>query len=86
MPDLAPYVPAITAFFTLANTIILVWNHRKVSGVKQQVNGMKWQLLADAENRGRQQALSDAQIETPHLDVNPPRRSSSGASRAQQSK
>lgn len=52
--NIEPYLPALTALFTLLNTLVLVWNHRKVRHLSEKVNGMYLQTLADAESRGRQ--------------------------------
>lgn len=53
----ASWAPAITALLTLVNTAILVLQHRRLGGVKEKVNGMYLQTLADAEMRGRGQAV-----------------------------
>ena len=48
-----PYLPVLTALFTLVNTLVLAWNHRQVRSLRAKVNGMYMQTLADAEQRGR---------------------------------
>jgi hypothetical protein len=56
--NLEPYVPLLTALFTFANTALLVWSQMRIRRLKEHVNGMRLQALADAEERGRAQALS----------------------------
>jgi len=56
--NLEPYVPVIAAAFTLANTVLLVWNQIRVEHLRKRVNGMYLQSLASAEDRGRAQALT----------------------------
>jgi hypothetical protein len=56
--NLEPWIPAITAALTLVNTVILVWNQRHFAQLRENVNGMKYQLLAEAEQRGRRQVLN----------------------------
>lgn len=51
-----PWLPAITAALTLANTIVLVWSARTTRSIKRHVNGMQLQMLAEAERRGRRSA------------------------------
>lgn len=58
VPNLEPYVPLLTALFTFANTALLVWNQVRLQHLKKRVNGMYLQSLADAEERGRGQALT----------------------------
>jgi hypothetical protein len=55
--NIEPYLPAITALFTLINTLVLAWNHRQVRKLRSKVNGMYLQTLADAEQRGRENAM-----------------------------
>lgn len=56
--NLEPYVPLLTAIFTFANTALLVWAQMRFERLKEHVNGMRLQALADAEARGRSQALT----------------------------
>lgn len=56
--SLEPYVPLLTALFTFANTALLVWSQLRLEHLKNRVNGMYLQTLADAEHRGRVQAAS----------------------------
>jgi hypothetical protein len=56
------WVQLATAALTLANTLILVWNHRRMRRVSQKVNGMYLQTLADAELRGRLQGAAAAEV------------------------
>lgn len=48
-----PYLPAVTALLTLANTIVLFFMTHQTRSIRRHVNGMQLQLLADAEERGR---------------------------------
>jgi hypothetical protein len=60
--NIEPYLPAITALFTLVNTLVLAWNHRQVRKLRSRVNGMYLQTLADAEFRGRAQAKGRPEV------------------------
>lgn len=58
--EIAPYLPAITAALTLANTLLLFLMNRQSRQIRRHVNGMQLQLLAEAERRGRREALQPA--------------------------
>lgn len=62
--DVGPWIPAVTAFLTLANTVVLFVVNRRTGKTHREVNGMKLQLLQEAENRGRrlEQHLSGHQL------------------------
>ncbi len=47
------YLPAVTAALTLCNTIVLWWVSQRTAEIRRHVNGMKLQLVQDAEERGR---------------------------------
>lgn len=51
-----PYLPAVTALLTLANTIVLFFMTHQNRSIRRHVNGMQLQLLAEAERRGRREA------------------------------
>lgn len=53
--NLEPYLPFLTALVTLINTYMLVHNSRRLGQMKERVNGMYLQSLAEAERRGRRQ-------------------------------
>lgn len=57
-------MPLLTAIFTFANTALLVWSQVRLQHLKDHVNGMRLQALADAEERGRGQALSGGVVAT----------------------
>lgn len=52
-----PYIPLATALLTLLNTVLMILNRRKLHRVEKRTNGMQLQLLAEAERRGRREAL-----------------------------
>lgn len=54
--QIEPYLPAITALLTLANTIVLFFMTHQTRSIRRHVNGMQLQLLAEAERRGRREA------------------------------
>jgi hypothetical protein len=56
--NVEPYLPAVTALLTLLNTCLVFWNGRRMHQMHRRVNGMYLQTLADAEARGREQALT----------------------------
>jgi hypothetical protein len=58
--EFGQWAPVVTAALTLINTVILVWNQQKVRQIRDHVDGMHLQLLAEAERRGRRSALRGA--------------------------
>lgn len=58
--SLEPWIPAITAFLTLCNTIALIYQVRAGRQTRHRLNGLLMQHTAEAEARGRRMALEDA--------------------------
>lgn len=56
-------IALLTAAFTLANTIILAWQGRRIHQVSKATNGMQLQLLAEAEARGRRSGRASSRAE-----------------------
>lgn len=59
MPPMDLLIPMVTAALTLANTVLLFMGNRRSAKIHREMNGMKLQLLAEAEQRGRRLATHD---------------------------